>query len=1064
MATDLAVLQIQVETKGVAEAKAGLDSLKATGVQVESQAKQTTTATSAAAEMMQRYGQASTVAAGGATTAAAGMRQVAEASAKAETATQAAARSLANFGQASTISTGGATTASGAMAALAQSARTASTAAESSGAAANVMADRLGKTGQVGKLASHEMANLGRQFADVGVQASMGTNALMILIMQGPQIADVFATAAARGVTLKAALLDVAVAARAALASYGLLAGALGIVVAGFALFSRGAEEAARRTAMMEEATRQFSGAMKEAQRYLRDAAQDAAKFGQNSNGAVAGTQALTGATSELALKTWELANARAEAARQSLNEAYTANQKRLSEMRNPGILGGVGRALYEDQRYAAGRAARQRRLADEKALEDENAQLLSQMVGITFSKQANQADGYSRALGGVSDKTGAVTRATEEAAEAMKKLRDETASVLEGLMTPLERETKRIRDQQLTLRAALDKGVIDLQEFRDAIDRMFPERLSEKDLIKVPDVGELKKPWEEAGEALRQGIEDHKNAWNDALGGMGQSFRNFVEGWVVDGKASWRGLLSDMMNLLESWARSAGGKFNGVFQKIGGALGASAGRVSTGVGAAIGQGLGLGTGNGTADMAISVAGGALGGMFASTTMATSFASAVGTALTPALGTAMATSLTGFLGSAAFLGPIAIIAALGAATLLGNKQPSNFGALATLSDTSFTLSGNKRTSETEGMATAAANAVLQGQQMLRDAGIQLGVTVRSLDLGTRDLTDIILSNGTALTSAVGDAAAAAETALKAVLQGATYTSEAQKALVDSMLAAGSGFDAVAEALGVFNARMAAAAGLQQSIADQILKLRDPQGYDVTILQRTQEARLKELQDYLTGGFLTQAEFDKLSGMLGELNGLEMADVLKRYADEQKSLATAASAATDVVSDAVKSWRDIADRLAAYSKGLTAGSDVLSPLSAYRSAKNAFDALKPGDVDSFEKLMGGVGNAYIDAAKAIAPDQRTLALAIGRVREFAREGEVFARTQAGDVYRPIVDATAAVRGEVAALRSENKELQAQVATLLTRVAAAVETTKTVLVRVTRDGESMVTEAA
>jgi hypothetical protein len=44
------------------------------------------------------------------------------------------------------------------------------------------------------------MLNLSRQFADIGVTAAMGMNPLMILVQQGPQIADVFATARSRGI------------------------------------------------------------------------------------------------------------------------------------------------------------------------------------------------------------------------------------------------------------------------------------------------------------------------------------------------------------------------------------------------------------------------------------------------------------------------------------------------------------------------------------------------------------------------------------------------------------------------------------------------------------------------------------------------------------------------------------------------------------------------------------------------------------------------------------------------------------------------------------------------
>lgn len=48
--------------------------------------------------------------------------------------------------------------------------------------------------------------NLGRNLADVGVQASMGMNPLMILIQQGPQIADAFQAASMAGVSFKAVL------------------------------------------------------------------------------------------------------------------------------------------------------------------------------------------------------------------------------------------------------------------------------------------------------------------------------------------------------------------------------------------------------------------------------------------------------------------------------------------------------------------------------------------------------------------------------------------------------------------------------------------------------------------------------------------------------------------------------------------------------------------------------------------------------------------------------------------------------------------------------------------
>lgn len=48
--------------------------------------------------------------------------------------------------------------------------------------------------GRSAKLTASEALNLSRQFADVGVTAAMGMNPLMILIQQGPQIADIMKT------------------------------------------------------------------------------------------------------------------------------------------------------------------------------------------------------------------------------------------------------------------------------------------------------------------------------------------------------------------------------------------------------------------------------------------------------------------------------------------------------------------------------------------------------------------------------------------------------------------------------------------------------------------------------------------------------------------------------------------------------------------------------------------------------------------------------------------------------------------------------------------------------
>jgi phage-related minor tail protein len=78
--------------------------------------------------------------------------------------------------------------------------------ADDYGKASDVLNSRLNKVELVHarvakgmKVTSNEMLNLTRQGSDLAVSLAMGMNPLMVLIQQGPQIADVFQTAATRG-------------------------------------------------------------------------------------------------------------------------------------------------------------------------------------------------------------------------------------------------------------------------------------------------------------------------------------------------------------------------------------------------------------------------------------------------------------------------------------------------------------------------------------------------------------------------------------------------------------------------------------------------------------------------------------------------------------------------------------------------------------------------------------------------------------------------------------------------------------------------------------------------
>jgi hypothetical protein len=113
------------------------------------------------------------------------------------------------------------------------------------------------------RLQTGEIVNLGRQFADVGVQAALLQNPLLILIQQGPQIADVFATANARGVGFKAALKGIGESFGPLLARFALIGGVIGGVAVALGLLAKAffdGEKEANAFANTLKATGNFAG------------------------------------------------------------------------------------------------------------------------------------------------------------------------------------------------------------------------------------------------------------------------------------------------------------------------------------------------------------------------------------------------------------------------------------------------------------------------------------------------------------------------------------------------------------------------------------------------------------------------------------------------------------------------------------------------------------------------------------------------------------------------------------------------------------------------------------
>lgn len=99
--------------------------------------------------------------------------------------------------------------------------------------------DVHGKATGSSKALTQATLNMTRQFADVGVTAAMGMSPLMILIQQGPQIADAFQMAKSQGIGFNAVLAHMWALLSPVLVILAPIAIAVGAVAAGFGLLHR---------------------------------------------------------------------------------------------------------------------------------------------------------------------------------------------------------------------------------------------------------------------------------------------------------------------------------------------------------------------------------------------------------------------------------------------------------------------------------------------------------------------------------------------------------------------------------------------------------------------------------------------------------------------------------------------------------------------------------------------------------------------------------------------------------------------------------------------------------
>lgn len=867
------------------------------------------------------------------------------------------------------------------------------------------------------KLQAHELANLSFQLQDVIVSLASGQKPMMVAVQQGSQIGQVFQGAAARGVSFKDAVLGLAASAGRFLLAWAPVIGVVGAAAGAFLLWRKHLDDVKAATKATAEAVKNFA----DVQAATRDALASAVEFTEKygvANGALtdaldkvlvsqnaaygatmssidandaAGRSAFRRAEIERLLTVSILKRAAAEADSRA-KEADAAAKAAKGPSRTAGILAGIG--LSGDplalQVAAEAEAAKFKKLggdAAEKAAaqEREYAKTLNATADALLKAKLilPEATKATAANGGAN--RGAAT-GSRDLATATAELDREIQQLIQSLEAPAEKALREYNEATLLARKGLDAGRISAEQFRDIIDRLNPVVVKASDAQKawnaeivrtaaeIPKLPSKLDAWIERMDEAVRKYEAIRRAGDDLFYGIKNQ--------------DWSGAFSGLLRVLD--------QVQIAFSKT-----ASA-----------------------ADKVSAVAG-----------IADSIGNAIGGRGGKAISSAANAGATAFQATGNPYVAAAAAAIAGLSKLLGPK-PTNAGAGYDL--TTGAISGNKRTSETEQAATAAGQAIQGIQDSLKAAGIGLTDSVRGLVIGTRDQTQIYLASGRELRSAVGDSGAAVDTAMRALLEGATYVSDAQKKLVDSALAAGKGFDAIAEIL----AQYEAAQKISGNLADEILRLTKPQAYDEQAVRREIEEARKSYQKLATDGYLTADQLLTINGQLATLEGLRLDEVMKRYAnsvdaanDNLATLRGATESAEGMLRDAYDAYASAkqaeiagllqaADSLRAFRKeldfGAIAGRD---PLSQYAATKREFDRLNALSASDPERLanLQSVSQAFLEASKIASPTELAFNRDLQAVRRATEASEMAATAQA-DYAQMQLDAQTAAVGQLITLNA------------------------------------------
>ena len=463
--------------------------------------------------------------------------------------------------------------------------------------------------------------DLSRQFADIGVTAAMGMNPLMILIQQGPQIADRMAMMKMEGIGLAAVLKSMGAAIAPMLPVLLAVAAAAAVVAGAFALFEREVDKNTKGATTWGDTWRAtvnvigkaiMEGPIGDALRWLGEG------FSMAMDSIVNGAMTMLdrfvgfwGAAFSTIVTHWRqfpqvlgalfvgAVNIAIEAIEGLVNAGITG-LNRIGKVVGWSAIGEIDLPRVKQANNAVAADFEQTRVRIEASFRAAREGAFAAIVKETERlAAARQKDGKAA--------TGQAA-ATDESTRALEELHRALETVIQSLETPFERALRESREKMLVLRAAFEAGIISGERFADLIGRMFPEqavKAANDNVELVRTVDELASASERMAErgagafqqmadAARQigfALDDVKYSlksgdWVGAASGMVNAFKSiqaaYAQGGIDGGTTAAAGAAGAMI----------GGRVGGALS--GAAMGAQLGTmVMPGIGTAVGAVLG---------------------------------------------------------------------------------------------------------------------------------------------------------------------------------------------------------------------------------------------------------------------------------------------------------------------------------------------------------------------------------------------------------------------------------------------------------------------------------------